>query len=131
MAKVHGKNGIVRVGENTVLHTSRWTLDRQAAIADASAQGEDWEDHTVGLKRWNGTIDCWYDQADSTGQGALEPGATVGLELYPAGNGSSAIYYSGTASIEGAPLEVSREGTVSVSFTFRGKGPLARQAVGD
>lgn len=129
MAKLHGKDGVVKVGENVVAHTSRWTVNREIGIAEASEQGEDWEDHTKGQRRWSGTIDYWFDPTDTPGQGALAEGAQVTLELYPSGSGTGATYFTGTATIESAPVESSREATVSGSFNFRGKGALTQTTV--
>lgn len=129
MAKLHGKDGVVKVGANVVAHTTRWTLNPEIALGEASEQGQDWEDHLKGQKRWSGAIDAWFDPGDTNGQGALELGDEVELELYPSGSGSGAVFYSGTATVESTPIESSRDNTVSISFNFRGKGELTRETV--
>ena len=78
----------------------------------------------VGVKGWSGSVECYYDPADTV-QSGLEVGDVVALNLYPGGDGAGARYFSGNAVVSAVPLSGAKDGWVSVTFNFTGKGALA------
>lgn len=124
MAKIHGKEGIVKIGANVVAEVTGFTVTTTAAIADASAMGDDWDDHLVGRKNWSGSITCFWDKEDATGQGALVEGAAIAVKLYPEGDDVGSEEISGTATITQVARTQTLTDTVSRSFDFTGKGAM-------
>lgn len=128
MAKRHGKDGVVKIGANT-MKTTRWTLEETVAVADSTSQGDAAQSHLVGIPGWSGTIDAWMDKSETTGQGALTIGASVVLNLYDDGTGAGQDYHSGTATVTRIGRNVDMGSTIAVSFSFQGNGALTHPEV--
>jgi hypothetical protein len=129
MATHHGKNGVVKVGANTVAEVDRWSVRESVEVSDDTAQGDTAQTHLVGVPMWNGNLTCHWDETDTNGQQALTIGASVTLNLYPEGTGSGAKYKTGTASILEVGIEVTKNGVVSREFSFQGNGALTESTV--
>ena len=129
MAIIHGKNGVVRVGSNSVGKVREFEVEETAENADSSVMGDTYRDHLVGMKSWSGSLTCFLDAADTNGQNALTAGAIVALSLQPAGNTSGDVKYSGNASITKVTRKSTLDGITEVSFDFQGKGALTQGTV--
>jgi hypothetical protein len=129
MATHHGKNGVVKVGANTVAEVTEFSIEEDAPVADDTAMGDTARTHLAGIPGWKGSATCWWDETDTNGQEALTKGASVTLNLYPEGAGAGATYKTGTATITGITLNVQRDNTVTRSFTFEGNGALTQTTV--
>lgn len=127
MAVHHGKDGEIEVGGQMVGKLTNWTLVTEIATADITAAGEDWESHITGQKKWSGTIDVRFDDADA-GQAALAVGAAT-LKFYEEGDVAGATEYSGSATITQKSGSVGHTDAVAHSFTFMGNGELASATV--
>jgi hypothetical protein len=128
MAKRHGKEGVVKIGANT-MKTTKWTLEESVDVADSTAQGDTAKSHLVGIPGWSGSADAWMDKTEATGQGALTIGASVTLNLYDDGVGAGQTYHSGTATVTRISRNVDIGSTISVSFAFEGNGALTHPTV--
>lgn len=123
----HGKDGVAKIGTNTVAETRSWTYSETGDVAECSAMGDPSKEYKAGQTDGSGTLVCWWDPSDTTGQGAMTTGAEVTLNLYPAGAGSGETYYGGTVIITGADIPTTKDGIVERSFRFQGK--LTEQTV--
>lgn len=124
MATFIGNDGVVKIGANTVAEVTSWSLTQGAATADDTALGDTWDSHLVGTANWSGSISCWWDDTDATGQGAMTVGASVSLVLLPEGATVGDAEYTGTATITGIESSGSNNATVTASFSFTGNGAL-------
>ncbi len=125
MAKIHGKGGVITVGgSDTVGELQSWNLDVQAEVLEGYSMGDTWGDSETGVKKWSGSLEAYFDP-DDAGQIALDVGDTVALIFYPGGEESGKPTKSGSATITGTPLSASKDGWVSITFNFMGKGELA------
>jgi hypothetical protein len=129
MAIIHGKNGVVRVGSNSVAKVREFEFEEISEDSDSSAMGDTYRDHLEGMKSWTGSLSCWLDAADTNGQNALSAGAIVSLSLQPGGNASGDVKYSGSASIKKVTRKSVLDGIAEVSFDFKGKGALTQGTV--
>lgn len=129
MGTHHGKNGVVKVGSNAVAEVDRWSLQESVETSDDTAQGDAAKTHLAGIPGWSGDLMCHWDETDANGQEALTIGASVTLNLYPEGTGAGAAYSTGTGTITNITREVTKNGTVSRSFTFEGNGVLTHTTV--
>lgn len=129
MAKMHGKNGVVKVGDNAVAEVTNWTLTITTGIANSDAMGDDWETHLTGKKAATGSITCRLDPSDTEGQGELEAGGSVDLKLYPSGDESGDREYALTATITSVAPSASHDDVVNVSFDFTANGTVTTGAV--
>ena len=124
-----GKEGVVKVGANTVAEVTDWSLNESANPIDDTELADDWATHKVGLKSWDGSLTAFWDPSDTNGQGAMTIGASITLNLYPEGADSADTYYTGTCTITGKGREAAKDGMVSASFTFTGNGALTETTV--
>lgn len=88
MPRYTGNDGVVLVGANAVANVRRWSLDIEGDEIDVPAMGDTAKQRLPGKPDVGGEIVVWYDDSDSTGQGALTQGSTVALELRPRGTGA-------------------------------------------
>ena len=100
MATHTGSAGVVKVGANTVAEVRNWSLDQSQDTVETTKLGDTVKTFKTTLSASSGTVDCFWDETDTTGQGAMTIGATVTLNLYPEGADSGdTAYYSGSAII--------------------------------
>ena len=71
----------------------------------------------------------YWDETDTSGQGALTVGAEVTLNFYPEGATSGDTYYGGTAIVTGRTINSSFDGLVEASLTLQGSGALTETTV--
>ena len=124
MATHTGSAGVVKVASNTVAEVKSWTLDQTQDTVEDTALGDTVKTLKATQSSSTGTIDCHWDETDSTGQGAMTIGATVTLNLYPEGADSGDTYYSGSAIITSVGVNQSHDGIVERSFGFQVSGAV-------
>jgi hypothetical protein len=130
MAKIHGKNGVVKVASTAVAEVTNWTLTQTTETARSDSMGDDWQEHLIGKKAATGSVTCRLDPANSTGQGALEAGGNVALKLYPGPDTAANREYDiASATITNMSVNADQDDVVSVSFDFHVNGALVIGAV--
>jgi hypothetical protein len=126
MAKIHGHGGSVKVNGasgDAIGNLQSWNVDAQATVTEGYSMGDAWSDNEATIKKWSGSAEAYFDPTDA-GQISLEPGDVVPLHFYPGGDDTGQPYRSGTAVVTGTPLTASKDGWVSITFNFAGKGAL-------
>ncbi len=121
---ISGKSGGVYIGTNKIAEISTWSLDCEADDVDVTNfDSNGWKEFIAGLKEWSGSFEGNFNPEDTTGQVALINawinGTTVNLELH----------FDATKKMAGSALvkpsfEVPVDDKQSISFDFRGTGPL-------
>ena len=129
MATHAGSEGKVFIGTAQVAEVRSWSLEVTADTVDASIIGTQWRKNQATIKSWSGSFDAFWDESDTTGQGALVAGATVTLNLYPEGNATGATYWSGQAIVTSVSYSGSFDGIVEATFSFTGSGALDEEIV--
>lgn len=125
MATFSGNDGVVKVGANAVAEVMSFTVNQNMEPIDNTVMGYSWRTHLAGLKTWDGTIECRWDDTDTNGQEALTVGASVTLDLLPEGSANGEYELTGTASITSISQTQSYDNTtVTRTFTFQGNGAL-------
>ena len=122
MATHLGKEGIIKVGNETVAEVRSWTLATTVETVDASHLGDDWKIHKPTQKSWHGSLSCFWDESDTQGQGVLAVGETVTLQLYVENDTPPA--FSGTALVTGVDYTGAHNGLVEANIAFQGSGEL-------
>ena len=129
MANHTGSEGSVEISANVIAEVRSWSIAEAGDTIEDSTMGDSWRTFKAGLKGWSGSIECWWDETDTTGQGALTTGAEVTLNLYPEGNTSTNTFYSGLAIVTSIDRSASLDGMVEASFSFTGNGVLTEDVV--
>ena len=124
MALHKGSEGVVKIGSNTIAEVRDWSLEETAETIDSTELSESAKTFEVGTTSWSGSLNCFWDETDTTGQGACTVGASVTLNLYPEGATTGDTYATGTALINSLSKSGGIDGLVEASFSFQGTGAL-------
>lgn len=126
MANHAGSEGKVKVGANTVAEVRDWSIEESAEVLDDTTMGDTWITNKSSLKSWTASVNCFWDETDTNGQQAMTIGAEVTLNLYPEGDTTGDIYYTGSAIITSLSRTGSYNGMVESSFSATGNGALTQ-----
>ena len=124
MAVHKGSEGAVKIEANTVAEVRDWSLEETAETIDSTEMSDAAKTFEVGTTSWSGSVNAFWDETDTSGQGAMTAGASVTLNLYPEGATSGDTYGSGTAIISSISKSAGIDGLVEASFSFQGSGAL-------
>ena len=124
MAIHKGQEGTVKVGANDILAIRSYSLEETADTLDKTVLGDTARTFLPSLTQFSGSVDVYWDETDTTGQGALTIGAEVTLNVYPEGDAVGDTYYTGTAIVTGVTRSASFDGLIEASITVQGTGEL-------
>ena len=124
MALHKGSEGVVKIGSNTIAEVRDWSLEETAETIDSTELSDSAKTFEVGTTSWSGSLNCFWDETDTTGQGACTVGASVTLNLYPEGATTGDTYATGTALINSLSKSGGSDGRGEASFSFQGTGAL-------
>ena len=126
MANHTGVDGVVKVGTNTVAEVRDWSVNETADTIEDTTMNDTSKTFQSGLKSWNGSLNAFWDETDTTGQEALTVGSSATLNLYPEGATTGDIYYYGTAIVTSVGIANPTNGMVTRSIGFQGSGALTK-----
>jgi hypothetical protein len=129
MATHKGSEGLVKSGSNTIAEVTGFSFDETADTIETTALSNSAHSFVTDLVGWSGSVDCFWDETDTSGQGSLTAGASVTLNLYNEGDGAGATYYTGTALITSISRANGIGAIVTANFSFTGTGALASATV--
>lgn len=134
MATHTGSEGIVKFATSggsvaQVAEVRSYTLEQSADTIETTTMGDTDRTYTSVLKTFTISMECYWDETDTTGQGVIDVSTEVDFELYPEGTASGATYYSGSAIVTSVSHTASFDGNVEVSFSAQGTGALTETTV--
>ena len=129
MATHKGSEGIVKVGSNSVAEIRSYSIEESADTLEDTSMGDSAKTYKASLTSFSGSLDVFWDETDTSGQGALSIGAEVTLNFYPEGDTSGDIYYTGSAIVTGVSRTASYDGLVEASISVQGNGALTESTV--
>ncbi|MCP3896274.1 phage tail tube protein [Moraxella sp.] len=129
MANHKGSEGVVKVGTATIAELKSYSIEESAETIETTALSDAAKTFTAGTTSWSGSCDCYWDETDTTGQGALTAGAEVTMNFYPEGASTDDKYYTGTAIVDSLTVEAGQDDMVAASFSFTGNGALSFSTV--
>ena len=124
MAVHKGSEGTVKVGSNAIAEIRSYSIEETGDTIETSTMGDTARTYVPSLTSWSGSVDVYWDETDTTGQGALTTGAEVTLNVYPEGDTTGDTYYSGSAIVTGVSRTASFDGLVEASISLQGTGAL-------
>ncbi len=125
MANHKGSEGVVKVGSSTIAELKSYSIEESAETIETTTLSDAAKTFTAGTTAWSGSCDCYWDETDTSGQGALTAGAEVTMNFYPEGATAGDKYYTGTAIVDSLTVEAGQDDMVSASFSFTGTGALS------
>ncbi len=129
MATHKGSEGTVKVGSNAIAEIRSYNIDETADVLEDTSMGDTARTYKSSLTSFSGSIDVFWDETDTSGQGALDIGSEVTLNFYPEGDASGDTYYSGSAIVTGVTRSASFDGLIEASISVQGTGALTETTV--
>ena len=126
MANISGNSGDVTISANIVAEVLSFSLTEGVNVIDDTVIGDAADTHLVGTTNWSGSLSCFWDDTDATGQEAMVIGASLEVHLRPEGAGTGNIDFNGTASITSIERAVANNAIVTANFSFQGTAALTR-----
>ena len=129
MATHKGSEGIVKVGSNSVAEIRSYSIEESADTLEDTSMGDSARTYKPSLTSFSGSLDVFWDETDTNGQGALSIGAEVTLNFYPEGDTAGDTYYTGSAIVTGVSRTGAFDGLVEASISVQGNGALTETTV--
>lgn len=129
MATHQGKEGSVEIGANAIAEVTAWSIEQSVNLVDDTNLADAAKTHLVGQTSWSGTVSAHWDETDTNGQVALTIGASVTLNVYPEGDTTGDVYFTGTATVTRIRTQTSIDSVISAEFEFTGNGALSISTV--
>ena len=129
MATHKGSEGIVKVGSNSVAEIRSYSIEESADTLEDTSMGDSARTYKPSLTSFSGSLDVFWDETDTSGQGALSIGSEVTLNLFPEGDTTGDIYYTGSAIVTGVSRTGAFDGLVEASISVQGNGALTETTV--
>lgn len=132
MAKFNGFNGIVKdaTGGGTAAilgGVQTWSCDDEVTITEKWGMGDQWAYNVPTTRRASGSLEMEWDGADP--HHSIAAGDAIDIELYPDGEATGATYISGNVIVESVSRSVNKDGTATLSLSWKSNGPLQIQTV--
>ncbi len=124
-----GQNGIVKVAGKTVAEIKSFSVEESADTIDTTVMGDEYKKFRAGKTAWSGSIDGYWDESDTEGQGIFKIGTEIDLSLFPDTDEIGKTEYNGIAYITGINKQVAQDGVAEISFNFQGSGRLKRTII--
>ena len=129
MATHIGRDGIIKVGSNAVAELRSFSIEETGDTVEDTVMTDTARTYISTLTSFTGSADVFWDETDTSGQGALTVGSSVTINFYPEGADSGDTYYSGTALVTGVTRSASFDGMVEASISLQGSGALTTSTV--
>jgi len=129
MATFSGSDGVILVGTDQVAEVRSYSIDEQMDTLEDTSMGDTSRTYKTSLKSFSGSADFFFDDTDTSGQGALTVGTSATLNIQMEGNTSGDHKLSGTVLVTGRTITASFDGLVEASITFQGTGALTESTV--
>ena len=124
MANHKGSEGTVKIGSNAISELKSYNISEEAETIEDTTMGDSSRTYQVGLKTFSGSCEAFWDETDTSGQGALTNGATGTINIYPEGADTGDTYYTGAIIVTGVERSAELDGMVELTISFTGNGAL-------
>lgn len=129
MAVHTGSAGLVKVGGNTIAEVTAFTLETVADVIESTQLSDSAKSFEASRVSFTATIECAWDETDTSGQIALNEGQSVSLHLHPEGADAGDYYYTGNAIVTGNSVSVTMDDLIRLSISVQGTGGITRTTV--
>ena len=129
MATHTAANGVIKVGSNAVAEVTGFSIEYNSDTVEDTVIGDTARTYIATLKSFTASLDAFWDETDTNGQGALTIGSSVTFAVYPEGDQTGDTYYTGSGIITGRTISSSTGEMITASFTVQGSGDLTETTV--
>lgn len=147
--RIKGSEGIIELSDGVtteeIPNLTEWTLNTQANLNEqeasfmlsngdgGAAAGGQWSTKTLTSKSFSFTTNHRWQEDQTVGTTGIadvtDIGAEVTFKLYPNGNASGQVEYSGTALIQSVSVPSQADEEMTQEITFEGTGALVKTIV--
>ena len=124
MATLQGSGGVLQAGGNTVAEIRTFSIDETQDTIETTSMGDSNRSFVAGLGSFSGSADVFFDDTDTTGQGALTVGASLSLDVGVEGNSTGDHRLTGNIIVTGRTISASFDGMIEATISFTGTGGL-------
>lgn len=124
MATFKGNSGTVKVGSDAIAEIRSYNIDETMDTIEDTSMGDTYRTFKTSLKSFSGSVDVFFDDTDTSGQGALTVGSEVTVTFLMEGDTTGSHSLSGTALVTGRTITGSFDGMVEASLSLQGTGAL-------
>ena len=129
MATHKGSEGLIKVGSNTVAEVRSYSLEETADVIESTSLSDTAKTFEASTTSFSGSVECFWDETDTSGQVALSVGSSVTLVWYPEGDSAGDTYYSGSVIVTGKTITASNDSLVEASISVQGSGAITTATV--
>tara|TARA_R100000231_G_scaffold104750_1_gene77653 strand:+ start:8051 stop:8440 length:390 start_codon:yes stop_codon:yes gene_type:complete len=129
MATHTAANGVVKVGNNAVAEVTGFSIEYNSDTVEDTVIGDTARTYLPTLKMFTATLDVFWDETDTNGQLALDIGTSITFQVFPEGDQTGDLYYTGTGIVTGRSVSTSTGEMITASFTVQGSGDLTETTV--
>ena len=124
MATHTAANGVIKVGSSAVAEVTGYSIEYTSDTVEDTVIGDTARTYIPTLKSFTASLDAFWDETDTSGQGALTVGTSITFSIYPEGETAGDTYYTGTGIITGRTITSSTGEMITASFSVQGSGDL-------
>jgi hypothetical protein len=124
MATFKGNDGTVKSGSNAIAQIISFTVDETADTIETTTMGDAAKTYVASFKDATATVETYFDDTDTSGQGTLTVGSSVTVNFQMEGDTTGDHKLSGTAIITGFSLGVSADGINTATYSMQISGGL-------
>ena len=130
MATFKGNEGTVLSGFCAVAEIRSFTVNETADVIEDTTMGDAAKTYVAKhFKDATATVECYFDDTDTSGQGSFDVGASVTVNFQMEGNTTGDHKLSGTALITGKDVSAAADGMVEATYTMQITGGLTEGTV--
>ena len=129
MATFKGNEGTVLSGTNVIAEVRSFTVNETADVIEDTVMGDSAKSYVASFTDATATVECYFDDTDTSGQGSFTVGSSVTVNLQMEGNTSGDHKLSGTALITSRDISVAADGMVEATFGMQITGGLTEGTV--
>jgi len=122
MANHKGSEGLAKFSGGTIAEVKDWSVSETAETIDDTVMGETARTKKSGLTSASGSLTAFWDETDTTGQGAMTIGAEAEMILYPEGAAGTKATFNAIITEKG--VSTTLDGMVETSVSFEANGAI-------
>ena len=129
MATFSGSDGVILVGTDQVAEVRSYSIDETMDTLEDTSMGDTSRTYKTSLKSFSGSADVFFDDTDTSGQGALTVGTSATLNIQMEGNTTSDHKLTGSAIVTSRSIGVTSDGINTATYSLQGTGGLTETVV--
>lgn len=124
MANHTGSEGVVKISSATIAEMRSFDINEQADTVEDTVIGDVWKTRQLTQRSWDASMEVFWDETDTSGQGAVKIGDTPTLIFGPEGAATGDTIFTGAAIVTGVAIKTTHNGIIEASIKVEGNGAL-------